>query len=632
MSYARSYLWRNVIRLGRVLPVTAPLPLPYTKEYEDIWEKLPNDCFSLLDMKRLNMLSLQTVPKQRGHRVFETAYLPFNRARDFLRGESFRCSNPLDPHDRLFSVSRESYGHRTVVAATNPIEEVSPSTEIPNTNKEPLETRRSPPPFPACRHFKCRYSHTCPVTFSIGAPLGPDRVLPIRFLSDQTHVGHCVSTCPDHPSWDLDNKEGLPCPIHNHNRSTDKKYIDVYGSTPFSISEACKVWLHSELTRYPTMKSALVIKAWREFYHSYNPPVMVNGLPYPRKDDLVNRRDVNDIRRKLMVSKRGATDVVTSLDNYVRLHPENVPFRQDSEYVSCSECELKATHGPKPKDAAVGVASHCHIHAPSGFTNNQPDGVLCQPWQMALQTPAMTKKLRQHDSTLLIDSTHNTNWNRFECFNAMVVTQFGDGLNVSHLITQRGTQQDLVSWLQHIKSSVEQGRPSGKEWAPLIIIDMSEAELNAIIQVFGESYRTENVLYCSWHVLRAWVKNTWMKIKPDKSDPKIRSKVIGSLVSLLYNHDNLDLSREQRQANVEEQFDSLVSQWSKHKVTKAFAEYLAKEYRGSICRWAHAVVGQSLSGHWTNNLLERFHGGYHPSLLVYNPRPCTPPPLHTERN
>ena len=115
----------------------------------------------------------------------------------------------------------------------------------------------------------------------------------------------------------------------------------------------------------------------------------------------------------------------------------------------------------------------------------------------------MRKKLKENSLYLLIDSTHGLNYNRFETFNAMGISPFGDGVPASHLITQRAREVDLIEWLTHIKKVVEDSLPEGERWDPIIIIDMSEAELNAIRVVFGKDAK---VLFCSWHVLRAWIK------------------------------------------------------------------------------------------------------------------------------
>ena len=82
--------------------------LGVNKEYEEKWQALPQECFNVQHMVALNMFSLQKVPRTKDVK-YETAYLPFDRAKDFLKGESYRSSNPLDPHDRLFHVTRSNW-------------------------------------------------------------------------------------------------------------------------------------------------------------------------------------------------------------------------------------------------------------------------------------------------------------------------------------------------------------------------------------------------------------------------------------------------------------------------------------------------------------------------------------------
>ena len=130
------------------------------------------------------------------------------------------------------------------------------------------------------------------------------------------------------------------------------------------------------------------------------------------------------------------------------------------------------------------------------------EGEVIKGFQLCFETERMRNKLKQNNTHLLLDSTHGLNYNRFETFNAMGISQFGDGVPASHLITQQAREVDLLEWLTHIKEVVEESL-GGERWQPMIIIDMSEAELNAIRTVFGEDVK---VLFCSWHVLRAWIK------------------------------------------------------------------------------------------------------------------------------
>ena len=195
-----------------------------------------------------------------------------------------------------------------------------------------------------------------------------------------------------------------------------------------------------------------------------------------------------------------------------------------------------------------------------------------------------------------------------ELFNAMGIDKFGDGIPVSHLLTARGSFEDLVKWLQHLKEVVETA--TGSSWEPTFIVDMCDAEVNAIVHVFGDRYRHEKIIYCAWHVMRAWVKNSWCKIAADQHPdiPGIRSSVVGELMQLMYAAGDAALSEAEVKEESLRLFREFCSKWEAYAGVQPFIKYLETQYGTRISRWCHAISKKTLSGHATNNLLERYHG------------------------
>ena len=330
--------------------VTASKPTAFNAEYIATLANLPSGLFNVLHLRDLGLISVE---KKYGVEC-PTAYLPLRRFDDFITGESHRGSHPLDPFDRLFSVS--------------------------SNTKNPKQT-----PFPISRSFKCVVKF-CGATFSVGDVMGPNLAyVPIR-LRNYTHSGHCTSECENMSSWNMNNPDGLPCGVHNE-VTGDK--LKVHGASPQELSRACKSFLLGELSRYPDLPSDKLKVAWLEHYHSFNPPPMVCGQEYPRKDDLVSIKDINALRTKCKEQMRMAKDVVTSLDNYTLLNPLNVPFRHDSKTLECAYpgCIKDATHGPKVEGRRQGEGFHCLSHAPSGHVCNEPTGTFLQPLPVVVYNP-----------------------------------------------------------------------------------------------------------------------------------------------------------------------------------------------------------------------------------------------------
>ena len=103
-----------------------------------LWEHLPSGPFGNKILLGLGIFTLRIPPTST--QSYPTAYLPFDRWPDFLKGLNQETSNPLDPHEASYVVSR-SYKLR----CKGKVEEV--------------------PSQPLLRVYKCRF---CVASFSVG--------------------------------------------------------------------------------------------------------------------------------------------------------------------------------------------------------------------------------------------------------------------------------------------------------------------------------------------------------------------------------------------------------------------------------------------------------------------------------
>ena len=124
------------------------------------------------------------------------------------------------------------------------------------------------------------------------------------------------------------------------------------------------------------------------------------------------------------------------------------------------------------------------------------------------------------------------------------------------------------------------------------------------------------------------IKAAWGKIKPgDDANVSVRSEVIASLMGIQNSKGLGSMSVEERKEDLLRKLDALITEWRKNPVTAAFAEYFHKQYRNTIGLWCHALLAENLAGHWTNNLLERYHGegdhiSHYPNVKYSSPFPA----------
>ena len=102
---------------------------------------------------------------------------------------------------------------------------------------------------------------------------------------------------------------------------------------------------------------------------------------------------------------------------------------------------------------------------------------------------------------ICIDTTHKTNQYDFQLLTLLVVDDFGEGVPVGWMISNREDGLVIIEFLKSIQARVDQKmlRPQ------FFMSDDAEQFFNAWRGVFGTS-NTKKLL-CSWHVDRAWRKS-----------------------------------------------------------------------------------------------------------------------------
>ena len=274
-------------------------------EYMHKLSQLPDGFFSATQLHDLNLFAMEKpLTAKKNSPKYPTTYIPAERFHDFYLGESYRGSNPLDPNDHLFVITKtekrapSKKDRRTLVHKNTPNTPAPPpalddhvATEVVTTEvsskaeardhttdlSEPKKASQELPPHPYYRTFGCTHSPTCKANFSTGPPITSSsgmELVCVRFKWWR-HVGHCTSYCESLPGWDMEKQ--LPCPEHNKPMHPPK--LDVFGARPKSISKACENYLRNELVKYPHMNPKHLIKSWINYSHSFNPPPIVAGYP-----------------------------------------------------------------------------------------------------------------------------------------------------------------------------------------------------------------------------------------------------------------------------------------------------------------------------------------------------------------
>ena len=118
---------------------------------------------------------------------------------------------------------------------------------------------------------------------------------------------------------------------------------------------------------------------------------------------------------------------------------------------------------------------------------------------LVLQTKFQCDMFKKFGCTAVcIDSTHGTNAYDFNLTTILVIDEYGEGLPVGWMISNREDKQMLTEFFRAIEQRAGKINP---QW---FMTDDAEQFYNAWIEVFGEQDMKK--ILCTWHVDRAWRK------------------------------------------------------------------------------------------------------------------------------
>ena len=202
---------------------------------------------------------------------------------------------------------------------------------------------------------------------------------------------------------------------------------------------------------------------------------------------------------------------------------------------------------------------------------------------LCVQTEFQRDMLKQFGSSAVcMDTTHGTNMYDFSLTTVVVVDEYGEGVPVAWMVSNREDVHVLTEFLKAIKQRTGNISP---QW---FMTDDAQQYYTAWIAIFGSN--STNKLLCAWHIDRAWRKALQNNIK--EKDRQI--EVYHQLRVLLMEIE-------------ESKFRLMLQEFLSYtqKYYHAFYTYFSKNYSNRVQQWAscyraHAIVN-------TNMFLEAFH-------------------------
>ena len=206
-----------------------------------------------------------------------------------------------------------------------------------------------------------------------------------------------------------------------------------------------------------------------------------------------------------------------------------------------------------------------------------------QDFILCLQTPFQRDMLNKFGGDIIcIDSTHGTNMYDFFLVTILVIDEYGEGLPVAWMISNREDAMALNVFFTTIKNACGMVTP---KW---FMSDCAEQYYNAWQGVFDTTETTKVI--CIWHVHRAWRKSLREHIE-------IKEEQIHTY------HMLCTLLQERSEA----QFRKLLQEFMTYIYTKhyTFYTYFFTNYCKIIHQWASCYRINCTAN--TNTFLESFH-------------------------
>uniref|UniRef100_A0A6P7GKQ4 Uncharacterized protein LOC114343590 n=2 Tax=Diabrotica virgifera virgifera TaxID=50390 RepID=A0A6P7GKQ4_DIAVI len=182
-----------------------------------------------------------------------------------------------------------------------------------------------------------------------------------------------------------------------------------------------------------------------------------------------------------------------------------------------------------------------------------------------------------------IDGTHGTNPYNFELTTLMVSDDFGEGIAVAYMISNRMDTTIYKIFFNCIKAAL------GKNiTTDTFMSDITETFYNGWTAVMGP---VPNRLFCSWHIDRAWRTNL------GKISSLEKRKEVYKCLKFIQSTLKVDIFNRR--------FVEFLTQLENDSDTVKFYEYLTKNYSSNTKSWAYCYRKELLIN--TNMYLESMH-------------------------
>ena len=204
---------------------------------------------------------------------------------------------------------------------------------------------------------------------------------------------------------------------------------------------------------------------------------------------------------------------------------------------------------------------------------------------LAVQTKFQFEMLKKFgNDTVCIDSTHQTNHYSYLLNTLMVIDEYGEGIPVAFLISNRESSDVISVFFSSIKYRIGQLEPA------VFMTDDAPQYFSSWVNISGQSSNTKKLL-CRWHIDRTWRK-------------AVKEKVVEAEHKVTVYHHLLVLLNESNVTEFNKKLQSFLS-WLNEQGITDFLEYFQSHYCNRVGEWAtHNRQHTSVN---TNMHIEAFH-------------------------
>ncbi len=295
---------------------------------------------------------------------------------------------------------------------------------------------------------------------------------------------------------------------------------------------------------------------------------LLQGISMDRIMDDIRDTIFSKINRQHLISKQDLHNIKTqfNIEGIVK-------HKNDLMSVSAWVEELKKMdYNSVLAFKNQGEDYHEHI-----TSTTKDDFLLC------LQTEFQRDMLKNFGSNAIcMDSTHGTNSYDFHLTSILVVDEYGEGIPVGWMISNRQDSLILMEFLKAIKSR------TGEINSRWFMSDDAEQFFTAWRATFGDGITRK--LLCTWHVDRAWRKALQQHIVEKEKQVEVY-------------HQLRVLLMETEEANFRVMLQDLLTYLKEF--YESFYDYFMKNYCNRLQQWASCYRVRSTVN--TNMFLEAFH-------------------------